>query len=87
MKIEMTWTEGLEVLLKIGMTNDWAKKLADPFYSAILKRPTWNMFVFDDWLHGKFGDYELQDKSMAMIIHENFPNEEAKLKYMFGIFE
>ena len=77
-------------MYKIG---EWSKAGKDfssvfntnirPFYDGqatlIFKKICINPFVFDDYLHRLYGDYEQQGQSMDDIIREHYGKEGVKL--------
>lgn len=56
-------------------------KLMDYFDKGLLHCGVlmFDIISFDDWLHKKYGDYELKNKSMKDIIIENYGIEASEL--------
>lgn len=75
----MEWSKG-KVFYEIGLNP---KDFYDGQMTVAMKKPIFDMYKFDDYLHSRFGNYEEQGKSMECIIHENFPEQEERLKELF----
>jgi hypothetical protein len=50
-------------------------RVMDNQLSYIFKRPILDVFVFDDWLHEEFGNYEDEGLSMKDLIELKFDKE------------
>lgn len=77
----MNWSVA-NVLVEIGLCP---KDFYDNALTVIMKKPCFDIFKFDDFLHSAYGDYEAQGKSMADVLHERYPAQEQRLKTLFFI--
>lgn len=77
----MDWSVA-NVLVEIGLHPE---DFYDSVLTAITKKPCFDIFKFDDFLHSVYGYYEEQGKSMADILHEHCPEQEQRLKALFGV--
>jgi hypothetical protein len=60
-----------------GLKN-FMSRVMDGEMSYIFKRPMINIFIFDDWLHEEFGNYEDTGLSMEDLIEQKFDLETMK---------
>lgn len=77
----MDWSVA-NVLVEIGLNP---KDFYDNVLTVAVKKPCFDIFKFDDFLHSVYGDYEEQGKSMADVLHEHYPAQEQRLKALFGV--
>ncbi|WP_296022446.1 hypothetical protein [uncultured Treponema sp.] len=75
----MDWSVA-NVLVEIGLCPE---DFYDNALTVIMKKPCFDIFKFDDFLHSAYGDYEAQGKSMADVLHERYPAQEQRLKELF----
>jgi len=53
--------------------------------SKIARKPILDIYKFEDWLHGKFGDYEKEKLSTLDVLKINYGEETAlKIKELVG---
>ena len=65
--------------------HEVVRNLADVKMAMILKRPVFDIFKFDDYLHDQYGGYELEGKSMRDMFKKLFGDDADKIAYYFGI--
>lgn len=85
MKENYSWSDMANFMTDCGIPHELMSKLADVQMSILMKRPIFNIFKFDDYLHDIYGDYEGAGKSMADIFSEIFGEKMEEAKFYFGI--
>lgn len=80
-----SWSDMANALTDHGIPHTLIKTLVDMQLAIILERPVFNIFKFDDYLHNKYGDYELKGKSMRDMFNKIFKDDSEKIAYYFGI--
>lgn len=73
------WSKGY-VLKMMGLEPC---EYVDTMLSLAMKRPMFDIWKFDDYLHGRFGNYEEQGKSMRDILREHYPRYAEKIEELF----
>lgn len=81
----MNWTEPLRFFEKYKIPINHIRKLVDTQLSLIQGRPIFDIYVFDDYLHSKYGDYEDKGKSLEDMFNEIFGADVKKAKEYFMI--
>ena len=69
----------------LGKYNIPSKALKPSIISVFLHRPILDTFVFDDWVHEKYGDYESEGKSLNDMFKLIFGDEASYIKTFFGV--
>lgn len=80
-----SWSDMANEFTSRGIPHEVVRNLADMSTSLILKRPIFDTFKFDNWLHEKYGDYESEGKSMNDMFKMLFGDDSEKMKYYFGV--
>ena len=80
-----SWSDMANEFTSRGIPHEVVRNLADMPTSLILKRPIFDTFKFDNWLHEKYGDYESEGKNMNDMFKMLFGDDSEKMKYYFGV--
>ena len=85
MKENYSWSDMANFMTDCGIPHELMPKLADVQMSILMKRPIFNIFKFDDYLHYKYGNYESEGKSMKDFFEKIFGDKIEQAKFYFGI--
>ena len=80
-----SWSDMANALTDHRIPHEVVRNLADVKMAMILKRPVFDIFKFDDYLHDQYGGYELEGKSMRDMFKKLFGDDADKIAYYFGI--
>ena len=79
----MDWNKPLQFFQKYGFTQKFVSDMYDGFMTILMKKPCFDIFKFDDYIHHSKGDYEEQGKSLSDMFDEIFGEDVEIAKEYF----
>lgn len=79
----MDWSKPLQFFQKHGFTQEFVRDMCDRRLSVLFKKPVFDVYRFDDYIHKWKGNYEEQGKSLSDMFNEIFGEDVEIAKEYF----